>query len=239
MADRQKIEHFKPIRVQKPADIIIRQIRELIFAGVYKEDERLPSERELAERFGVGRGHVREAIRRLEFYGILTTAPQSGSYVTSLGIRALDGLFTNILDLEKEDFASLLDTREVLEIHAAGLAAERATEGELKGLVHAHREFEERVIAGDDGLEEDLLFHLRVAGGSHSPVLRSLIGIMTPEILSLTRGLDVAGGIRSRQALKEHAAILDAVASRDPRAAKETMEYHMKGSRSRGNIKEK
>ena len=239
MADRQKIEHFKRINVEKPADIIIRQIRELILNGVYKAEERLPSERELAERFGVGRGHVREAIRRLEFYGVLRTGSQSGSYVTSLGIIALDGLFTNILDLEKEDFASLLDTREILEIHAAGLAAERATEEERETLSVTHRDFEERVRRGDDGLDEDLLFHIRIAGGSHSPVLRSLISIMTPEILSLTRGLEVAGGIRSREALREHAAILDAIISRDPRAAKKTMENHMKGSRVRGNIQER
>lgn len=229
-----RLQHFKPIEVLKPSEIIVRQIRSLIVNGVFKPDDRLPSERELSERFGVGRGHVREAVKKLEFYGILKTEPQSGTTVASIGVRALEGLFSNVLHLEKEDFASLMDTRDLLEKHSARLAAERATAEEIEGIVQAHEDFLAQVKKGNDGLEEDLLFHLRIAESSHSSVLCSLISLMTPEILTLTRDLQVFGGERSRKALEEHDAVLKALTSRDPDAAERAMEHHMEGSRERG-----
>ncbi len=231
---KQKIDHFKPVEVLKPSEIIIKQIRNLIFNGVFKPGEKLPSERELAEKFNIGRGHVREAIKKLEFYGILKTEPQSGTIVSSLGVKALEGLFTNVLHLEKEDFESLMDTRDLLETHSARLAAMRATEDELRGIQQAHNDFLEQVNQGRDGLEEDLLFHLRIAESCHSSVLCSLISLMTPEILTITRDLRAFGGERSNVALKEHEAVLEALKARDPDAAEQAMEYHMEGSRSRG-----
>jgi GntR family transcriptional repressor for pyruvate dehydrogenase complex len=62
------LDLFKEIEVEKPADLIIKQIRQLISSGRLKPGMRLPSERVLAERFGVGRGHIREALKKLEFY---------------------------------------------------------------------------------------------------------------------------------------------------------------------------
>jgi GntR family transcriptional repressor for pyruvate dehydrogenase complex len=235
----RRLQHFKPIEVLKPSEIIVRQIRNLIVNGVLKPGDRLPSERELSEKFGVGRGHVREAIKKLEFYGILKTEPQSGTTVSSIGVRALEGLFSNVLNLEKEDFASLMDTRDLLEKHSARLAAERATDEEIAGIVQAHEDFLAQVKQGNDGLEEDLLFHLRIAESSHSSVLCSLISLMTPEILTLTRDLQVFGGERSRKALEEHDAVLKALTSRDPDAAEGAMEHHMEGSRERGKQNEK
>ena len=76
-----------PIRVSKPGEVIAARLQELIVAEVLRPGDRLPPERALAERFGVGRGHVREALKRLEFYGILHTRPQSGTVVASRGAR--------------------------------------------------------------------------------------------------------------------------------------------------------
>jgi len=67
------IAQLSPIQLQKPADLIMRQIRTLLSSGALKAGDRLPPERELASQFGVGRGHVREALRKLEFYGVLQT----------------------------------------------------------------------------------------------------------------------------------------------------------------------
>ena len=95
----QVIEQFREIDFKRPADIILQQIKELISNGVLRPGDRLPPERALATRFGVGRGHIREAIKRLEFYGVLKTLPQSGTIVTSLGGKALEGLISNVLKL--------------------------------------------------------------------------------------------------------------------------------------------
>ena len=72
------LDNFNKIKIESPVEIIIRQIRNLISSGQLKSGDRLPPERKLAEKLGVGRSHIRDAIRKLEFYGILKTLPQSG-----------------------------------------------------------------------------------------------------------------------------------------------------------------
>jgi GntR family transcriptional repressor for pyruvate dehydrogenase complex len=91
------IETFTAIKVETPVDKIIRQLRQLISTGQLKPGDKLPAERILAERFGVGRGYVREAILKLEFYGLLKTTPQSGTYVAGLSIKILETLLGDVI----------------------------------------------------------------------------------------------------------------------------------------------
>ncbi|NGM89448.1 FadR family transcriptional regulator, partial [Parapusillimonas sp. SGNA-6] len=81
------IDNISAIQIQSPVDIIIHQIRNLIVSGQLKPGDRLPSERILSERFQTGRSYVREAILKLQFYGLLKTNPQSGTYVAGLSIN--------------------------------------------------------------------------------------------------------------------------------------------------------
>ncbi|MDD5186305.1 MAG: GntR family transcriptional regulator, partial [Paludibacter sp.] len=76
----------------KPEDIVISKIKELISSGVLKPGDKLPAERTLALDLGVGRTQIREALHKLEFYGIIKTLPQSGSVINGLDITTLDGL---------------------------------------------------------------------------------------------------------------------------------------------------
>jgi len=221
------IDHFSEIEVKKPSDFIIRQIRDLISSGVLNPGDRLPSERVLADRFGVGRGHVREAIKKLEFYGILKTLPQSGTVVASLGVVALEGLIANVIGLEKDDWKSLIETRALLEIHAARLTAARASDPEIEALRHLHDQFIQQVNRGMAGLDEDMLFHLKIAELSKNTVLRSLVGLITPDILSQSSRMKTCRDGRSGQALQEHEDIMDAIGHRDPEMAEKAMRRHM------------
>ena len=223
----QVIEHFREIDLKSPADIIVKQIKELISSGVLRPGDRLPPERALAERFGVGRGHIREAIKRLEFYGILKTIPQSGTIVASLGGNALEGLISNVLHLEKEDFQSLMETRALLEIQAARLAATRATDAEIAELAQTHEEFCSQARSGASGLDEDLKFHLRIAEYTRNSVLRSLINLLTPDIVSLSKRHETPQDGRFVVALREHEAVLEAIRARDPDRAAAAMEEHI------------
>ena len=224
------IEHFREIDLKKPADVIIQQIKDLISSGVLKPGDRLPSERDLVERFGVGRGHIREAIKKLEFYGILKTLPQSGTIVASLGVKALEGLISNVLNLEKEDFESLMETRGLLEVHAARLAAMRASDVEIEDIAKAHNEFRRQVENENPGLEEDLLFHLKIAEYSKNSVLRSLISLITPDTITLSRDLNTCRNGRFLFALKEHESVLKGIQRREPERAAEAMAEHMRMS---------
>lgn len=232
------LEHFRELEVKKPADMIINQIRSLLSEGILKPGDRLPSERALAERFGVGRGHIREAIKKLEFYGILRTLPQAGTVVASLGVKALEGLIANILDLEKEDFDSLMETRALLEVQAACLAAERATTEQLREIEKTHEEFGSQVEAGKHGLEEDLLFHLKIAECCGNSVLRSLISLITPDIITISRNMGTCSEGRFRVAFREHEAVLAALRAHDPEETGRAMAAHMKESVARRNVRQ-
>ena len=154
---------FQEIALEKPSDKIINQIRSLIKSGQLKPGDRLPPERKLVEKFGVGRGHVRDALKKLEFYGILKTLPQSGTVVAGLGVKALEGLINNVLQIEAPDFYSVAETRILLESQAARLAAERRTSEDIIQLTKTLAEYRTKVEDDDPGIEEDLMFHLRIA----------------------------------------------------------------------------
>ena len=94
------LKNLKEVVTEKPVDVIIRQIKDLLISGQLKPGDKLPPERKLSEIFGVGRTHVRDAIRRLEFYGILKTRPQSGTFVAAIGISALEGLIADVLKID-------------------------------------------------------------------------------------------------------------------------------------------
>ncbi|MEZ4687015.1 MAG: FadR/GntR family transcriptional regulator [Bacteroidia bacterium] len=219
---------FQEIQVEKPSDKIIQQIRELIRSGQLKPGDKLPPERKLVEQFGVGRGHVREALRKLEFYGILKTLPQSGTVVEGLGVKALEGLITDVLELEKPDFYSLVETRFMLEVNSVRLAAERRTEQDLASLEEALSEFAKKVENGEQGVEEDLMFHLKIADASKNTVLRSLTMIVIPDMIRFAKELDICGNGRFLKALEEHRAIFQEIKAGNPDGAAEAMKAHLK-----------
>src|SRR5215213_4697514 len=103
------LQNLKEVVADKPVDIIIKQIKELLITGQLKPGDRLPPERKLSEKFGVGRTHVRDAIRKLEFYGILKTRPQSGTFVAAIGISALESLIADVLKIDSYSFLSLVE----------------------------------------------------------------------------------------------------------------------------------
>lgn len=224
---KELLNNFSEIVIEKPGDKIIKQIKELISSGQLNPGDRLPSERMLSERFGVGRTYVRDAIRKLEFYGILKTLPQSGTVVAGLGITALEGLITDVLKLEGNDFHSLVETRVLLETSLARLAAERRSDDDIVSISKALEDYDKAVARGEAGVEEDLLFHLELAEASKNSVLKSLLLIVTPDILTYFKENDVCGGDRPKSALNEHHVILDHIINQDADKAAEAMKEHL------------
>lgn len=175
----------------------------------------------------MGRGYVREALRRLEFYGILKTRPNSGTIVASLGPKALDGLISNILDLDRNDLQSLIETRALLEIHSVWLATQRATEEEIATLESLHAKFRAQVECGRVGLEEDIAFHFKIAECSRNSVLRSLISLISPEIIDIAQRYQTCRDGRADRTVDQHAAILEHLRQGDPDRAASAMAVHM------------
>jgi len=222
------LENFREIKLETPIDKIIRQIRSLITSGQLKAGDRLPSERKLAEKLGVSRSHIRDAIRKLEFYGILKTLPQSGTVVAGIGIIALEGLITDVLKLEDNDFSSLVETRVILETNATQLAAERRTSEDLIAIEKALIAYENKVKKGESAVEEDLMFHLKIAEASKNGVLKSLMLIITPDIVKNFIEYKVCDDDTiDTKVIKEHRDILKHISDGDGEAATQAMIKHL------------
>lgn len=221
------LESLNKIRVDSPVDLIISQIRDLIKDGTINRGEKLPPERKLAEHLGVSRGHIREALNKLQIYGIVKVQPQSGTFVSGTGIAAVEGLFTDVLKLENSDFRSLVETRILLEKEAARLAAIYRTEEDIIKMEEALRLYQEKLSSDDVAVEEDLSFHIQIAEAGKNSVLKSLMRIISPDIVKSFLKLKVCDQNNNLKTIQEHRNILDMIIRRNPEGAVLAMEGHL------------
>lgn len=224
------------VKVEQPSDLILRQIKALIDEGTLKPGDRLPSERSLSERFAVGRGHVREALRQLEFYGIVRTRPQSGTVVEQIAPAGLAGLISNIIDLAGPTLESTIEARRLMEVEATRLAAGRINERGLAALNAAQLAHASAAANGLPAVEEDVLFHLAIARMCGNEILHSMISVLAPGIARLAheRGSCLDGG--ATNAAEEHATILRALQRKDANAAAHAMHRHLTMTQARFDV---
>lgn len=213
---------------QEVLNTIISKIRELINYKNLEPGEKLPSERMLSEKFGVSRSNVRDAIQKLEFYGLLKSIPQSGTFVANIGVIAMNGMIDGILSLEDPDFKSLVETRILLELKTAGLAATRRDQQDLDQIKEALDAYSNKVLNGEDAVQEDLLFHLAIAKASGNSTLNTLMLIITPEIITNFEKYHVCDKNQVVIAIQEHVDIYEAINDQNPTLAKQKMKDHFK-----------
>jgi len=220
-------ETLQTITAENPVDKIIQQLKQLIVSGQLRPGDRLPAERNLSERFGVGRSYVREAILKLEFYGLLKTTPQSGTYVSGLSIKVIDNIITDIINFNKDDFGALIEARYYLELDAVKLAAERRTDEDLKSIELAMLDYEVKTQSGENGVEDDMLFHMMIARASHNSVIESMILILIPDLIRTITENKICGENRGKLAIAEHRAIYQAIQTGDIDAVEHAMAAHL------------
>lgn len=223
-----KLEVLNKNENQKVHNLIIIGIRDLINFKNLEPGDKLPSERMLSEKFEVSRSNVREAIQKLEFYGLLKSRPQSGTFVANIGVTALNGMIEDILRLDEPDFKSLVETRILLELKTSRLAAIRRTEEDLVQLEEALQAYKTKVLNGDDAVQEDLLFHLAIAKASGNSTMNTFMLIITPKIITNFEKHHVCDKGLAQEGIAEHEEIYDAILKQDPQLAKEKMKVHFK-----------
>ena len=214
--------------IQQIQKQIIAQIKALINNKNYEPGDKLPSERMLAERFEVTRSNIRDSIQTLEFYGLVKSIPQSGTFVADIGITALNGMIDDILNLPSPSFKELVEARIFLELKGVKLAALRRTEDDLIHLENALAAYSDKVIRGEDAVQEDLLFHLAIAKASGNPTLNTFMLKITPVIITNFEKHHVCDKDTAFNGIQEHKDILDAIRSMDTSEAKNAMKKHFK-----------
>jgi len=210
----------------KPEDQVISKVKELINSGVLKPGDRLPAERKMALDFGFGRTQVREALHKLEFYGIIKTMPQSGSVINGLDITTLDGLISDVLNLQPYDFFSLVETRIVLEVKAVQLCAQRRTEKDIATLEKVHEDHV-RFFDSPDRISYDFAFHRAIAEVSHNPVIKAMLMIVIPDIMKIYLKDRIC--VPNKAILDEHKKMLECIKSGNSEFAAELMTQHLQG----------
>lgn len=205
---------------------IISQIRDLINFKNLEPGDKLPSERMLSEKFGVTRSNLREAIQKLEYYGLLKSIPQSGTFVANIGTIALNGMIDDILSLEDPSFKNLVETRILLELKATGFAASRRTKDDLIKIETALIAYEDKVNKGEDAVQEDLLFHLAIANATKNSTLNKLMLILTPGIITNFEKYHVCDKNKAIKGIEEHRAIFEEIKNQNPVEAKEKLKIH-------------
>ena len=217
---------LKEQSLESPTDRVISKVKELINSGVLKPGDKLPAERKLALEFGFGRTQVREALHKLEFYGIIKTLPQSGSIINGLDINTLDGLISDVLNLQSYDFFSLVETRVLLETNAIRLCAERWDDQDMKKLEKAHANYL-RDFDTADRIGSDFAFHRTIAESSHNPVFKAMLMIVIPDIMTIYQRDRICAP--NVDVTNEHQGMMDAIKRRDGEEASRIMGQHLKG----------
>lgn len=204
---------------------VICKIRDLINARNLEHGDKLPSERMMSEKFGIKRNHIREAIRKLEFYGVLKSMAKSGT-ILGIGLIGFNGMIDEIISLDKPSFNELVETRISLELKTVCLAAEKRSEADLDKIKEALDAYKAKIIKGKDYLEEDLLFHLAIAKASKNSTMLTLMLLITPPILATYERDTVCEGDKAVSEIEKHEEIYLAIKSKDLKLAKKMMEDH-------------
>lgn len=238
------------IRSRRLYQQIADQLRAMIERGEYPPGSYLPAERDLSQQFGVSRTSLREALIALEVVGLVKVRVGDGVMVAEQEKPALQVVQTHVLDqatrnspweLDPElavepDFDaevppfSLLQARRLIEPETAALAAEHASDEELAGIRAAYEQNIEDNRAGSSTHPGDRLLHVRIADASGNPayalLIRHLLGHRYGAMFQRLQHLYTPRDMPHRSE-REHRAIIEAVCSREPLAARRAMRDHL------------
>ncbi|WP_338723555.1 FCD domain-containing protein [Devosia sp. XK-2] len=195
-------------------DAMVSNIRGLISDGGLQVGDSLPTEKELCERFDAGRNTVREAMRILKAYGIVSVRPKVGATIIDDRMeRALDLFSFNTLDISRRTFNDIQGFRKLIEVGTVDTLFDNVNGQSIVDL----REINERLRRAQtisDASEQDFSFHLRLVSILNNRAVRDVYRIMKPVIIRI---MERAKQLRdfNEDTVEQHAAIVDALEMRD------------------------
>ncbi|WP_298725632.1 FCD domain-containing protein [uncultured Ferrovibrio sp.] len=213
-------------------DALAGQLAAAIRGGEFRPGARLPTEKQLVERFHVSRAVVREAIARLKADGFVETRQGAGAFVAARPGLANFRIGQNGAAIPAEDLPHIFELRAVVEAGMAELAAQRRTPADLQALRAAFNEMEQ-ALAGSgakDGAAADDAFHAAIAAAAQNPYLAQFAAFLAQHF-SASRAVTwmpdaiAAGSAQVSQA--EHARLLAAIEAGDAQAAAQAARTHI------------
>lgn len=223
---------FQPVTPEKLSSAVTRQIEKLILRGILLPGERLPSERDMAEKMGVSRPSLREAIAELQDKGLLASRAGSGIYVADVLGNAFSPALIGLFADHDEAVFDYIAFRRDLEALAAERAARLASDTDLKVIQTIFNKMEaaHQKPNPEDEAHLDAEFHMAIIEASHNVVMLHMLRSM---FQMLREGVFYNRQIMFRQRmtrdmlLDQHRAINMAIQTRDPEAARAAVETHL------------
>ncbi len=222
---------FNTIRSNKASDLIVSQIRRQILTGNLKPGDRLPAERTLMEQFKVSKQTLREALRVLEFLGLVEIKKGAigGACIAEIDSQTALDILANFLYFKNLSIQNLAEVRKILEPHAAAVAAETMTEetiGELKRLIDLSKEQYASGKVQEKRFNNELDFHCVIANSTKNPLLMLIVefveSLMSDQKTTIKLDRPFLASV-----IKAHERIYAAILSRDAERAKEEMTRHI------------
>ncbi len=221
---------FRKVKTKKVYMKIVEQIRNLIKEDKLKPGVKLPSEKILAEKLGASRSSLREAISALEILGITESRGGKGNYIKgNLNSTLYEQVFKELE--EEESPFEILEARKVVETEIAGLAAKKATEGDIAAIKESLNKMKENMTDIPKAIEFDREFHINIGRAAHNTILFSI----TFYLADILKGklwiklLEKSWSIPShpQKYCEEHNEIFNAIKNKDSKEARNRMYDHL------------
>jgi GntR family transcriptional regulator, transcriptional repressor for pyruvate dehydrogenase complex len=205
-------------------DLVADRLLDEIVQGRLAPGQAVPTERELARSFRVGRSSVREALRVLESKGVIRG--NVGTFEVAEFGNPLSDSLRLLLTLEEADVGELFEVRRVIEVEMAALAAERRTDGDLARMDEALAAMREHIDSEEAYIAADIRFHLAIVAAARNRIAHRMMQAIR-EILR--RALGPVFHVPGSPALstRQHREIRDAIAARDANTARSRMHEHL------------
>jgi GntR family transcriptional repressor for pyruvate dehydrogenase complex len=213
----------RPVLRLRLYEQVADQISTWITENGLRPGDRLPPERELAQRLGVSRATLSQALVALEVIGVVVVRHGDGTVLTE---RARTGPVIEAIRAHADRLPEIIEARDALESKLAALAATRRTDADLAAIRAALEEMERDIDAGGRGVEADELFHGAVTTAARSELLTQMMAAIH-DLIRETRLESLSQPGRPRESLAGHRRVADAIAAGDPEAAAQAMHEHV------------
>lgn len=219
-------------RAPSLADVLAQKLREEIASGRMLPGERLPTENQISENYGVSRPIVREAIGRLKHDGLVRSRQGVGAFVAEPAMCATFRI--DIADFsDKEEVRNIIELLMAVESKASALAAQRRTKEDIVRIEKQLAAMQKAIENGDPGVEEDLAFHRAIVEATGNPFFRDLSEFLDRRVRNFIRtarsNTARIGGL-TQVVQDEHRRIFAAIVAGDAPAAHDAAETHLQNA---------
>jgi len=210
------------------SELVFEQIKDGIINGHWKPGQKLPSENKLVEKFGVSRTSVRSALKKLEVLSLIEKRQGEGTYVRKLNASMYLNSLIPLLVLEKQDLLEVLEFRRIIESETARLAAERATDDDLKKLSESFVKMKNNTNIMDIFAFEDFNFHIIIEESAKNTFLKKVNYIIRDIYLKQMK--EIVKNIGYEIGLYYHEKILKAIYDHNSDNAAKYMKEHIQAT---------